>query len=158
MAIHIRVLSDHVTMPCAARPRLMRRGFALSLHLRLKLQASPPNPSSSTLVTIRLILSLKSLLSSHLKALRLKTRGSPKHCRPIPRVHASPKYPEIPVVPCSTRRIRPLASRASVWTISPLVKDLTTHRLPQHAFLYVPLFFLFRLGPPALHFTVSLLP
>lgn len=138
MAIHIRVLSDHVTMPCAAAWRL---AFIVVL------QASPPNPSSSTLVTIRLILSLKSLLLSHLKALRLKTRGSHKHCRPMPRVHASPKYPEIPVVPCSTRRIRPLASRASVWTISQLGKDLAIHRLAQHAFRTFPYLFFFDLDP-----------
>jgi hypothetical protein len=70
-------------------------------------------------------------------------------------VHASPKYPETPVVPCSTRRTRPLASRASVWTISPLGKDLAIHRLAQHAFRTFPYSFLFVLD---LLLSISLSP
>ena len=54
-----------------------------------------------------------------------------------------------PAVPRSTRRSRPLASRASTWTTSLFRKDFTVYRRIRVSFICFPISFYFRLS--ALH-------
>jgi len=63
---------------------------------------------------------------------RSKIRGSPKHHRPTPQVCAALTKP---VALRRTSRTRPLALRVLVWTVSPLGKVLTIHRLNQASFV-----------------------